>query len=390
MLRGNLRFALIERLSVQTMRYVSAVPRARAEGLVARIYDMIADDFFINGSLTSHSKVPPLLAGVWTGGRESILVADHLDRTTKEAMMAVLSRVNDCPYCGDMLVSLVHGGGKHEAAAQIFSRSEEEISDPTLRERLEWVKAVATPGSPLPAHTPFTAEQLPEVLGSLLAMSHINRFSHVVMGGSPVSAPLGVQAIKSAALRMFGSVLKTTTERPIQPGRALDLLPPAPLPHDMDWAEPNPRIAAALSRWAGAIERESVGVVPPHVQNLVHDNLFGWNGEPMPISRSWVDKEVEGLTGRDRGLARFALVLAKAPYQVDETLVCEILPEDGDETQFIRVLAWASFSAARRIADRVADGVRVSAAANSFGLMSRLPWTRGRRALDQSLSVLVR
>ena len=67
MLPAKLRFELIERMSVKTMRYVSAVPRAKADGLVARIYDMIAEDFFINGSLTSHSKVPPLLAGVWTG-----------------------------------------------------------------------------------------------------------------------------------------------------------------------------------------------------------------------------------------------------------------------------------------------------------------------------------
>jgi hypothetical protein len=77
----------------------------------------------------------------------------------------------------------------------------------------------------------------------------------------------------------------------------------------------------------------------------------------MPISRSWVDKEVEGLTGRDRAIARFALVLAKAPYQVDEALVGEILREDREETRFIRVLAWASFSAARRIAKRIADTV---------------------------------
>lgn len=358
MLPGKFRFELLERMSLKTMRYVSAVPRAKADGLVARIYDMIAEDFFINGSLTSHSKVPPLLAGVWIGGRESILVADRLDRTTKEAMMAVLSRVNDCPYCGDMLISLVHGGGKHEAASQIFSRRDEEIADPTLRARLEWVKAVATPGAQLPADTPFAAEQLPEVLGSLLAMSHINRFSHVVMGGSPVNAPLGFQGIKSAALRMFGSVLKTTTERPIQPGRALDLLPPAPLPDDMCWAEPNPRVASAVSRWAAVVEREAAGVVQPPVRNLVHDNLQSWEGEPMPISRSWVDKEVEGLTSRDRAITRFTLVLAKAPYQVDEALVGEVLRDDRDETRFIRLLAWASFSAARRIAKRVADTVR--------------------------------
>src|SRR5262249_62182675 len=100
MLLTKLRFELIERMSVKTMRYVSAVPRAKANGLVARIYDMIAEDFFINGSLTSHSKVPPLLAGVWTGGRGSILVAGRLDRTAKETMMAGLSRGDRTPSRG--------------------------------------------------------------------------------------------------------------------------------------------------------------------------------------------------------------------------------------------------------------------------------------------------
>ena len=99
-------------------------------------------------------------------------------------------RVNDCLYCGDMLVSLVHGGGKHQVASQIFSRKEEEIADPILRERLEWKKAAATPGSQSPADTPFTAEQLPEVIGSLLAMSHINRFSHVVMAWIAAESPV--------------------------------------------------------------------------------------------------------------------------------------------------------------------------------------------------------
>jgi hypothetical protein len=30
------------------------------------------NDCVINGSLTSHSRVPELLAGVWVGGREAI------------------------------------------------------------------------------------------------------------------------------------------------------------------------------------------------------------------------------------------------------------------------------------------------------------------------------
>jgi hypothetical protein len=352
MLPAKLRFELIERMSVRTMRYVSAVPRAKADGLVARIYDMIAEDFFINGSLTGHSKVPSLLAGVWTGGRESILVTDRLERTTKEAMTAVLSRVNDCLYCGDMLVSLVHGGGKHQAASQILSQSEKEIADPDLRARLEWVKAIAAPGWSAPENTPFAADQLPEVIGSLLAMSHINRFSHVVMDGSPVKAPLGLKGIKSAALRMFGAELKVTTELALEPGRALDLLPAASLPEDMKWASPNPRIAAAVSRWAAAVRRESAHVITPAVRQAVQRSMQSWEGESMPISRSWVEQEIQKLSGQDRDLARLALVVAKAAYQVDDSLVDAVLGEERDEVKLIRVLAWASFSAARRFAER--------------------------------------
>jgi hypothetical protein len=357
MLPAKIRFWLFDRLSVKTMRYVSAVPTSKAEGLVARVYHMIAEDFFINGSLTSHSKVPELLAGVWTGGRETILVSDRVDRTTKEAMTATLSRLNDCPYCGDMLISLVYGGGKHDAAQQIFSESEDQITDDILRDRLAWVIAVSTPGSEVPAQTPFTSEELPEAIGSLLAMSHINRFSHVVMDGSPVNAPFGLQRVKSAALKVFGAELKVTTERRIEPGRALDLLPAAPLPDDMVWAKTNPRIADALSRWAAAIERESSRVVSPAVRELVQESLQRWEGELMPISRSWVDEEVAGLDGKDRHIARLALVAAKASYQVDDALVEAVQGEDRDETRLIRVLAWASFSAARRIAGRIARDI---------------------------------
>jgi Carboxymuconolactone decarboxylase family len=105
MLPKPVRFWLFETLSLKTMRYVQAIPRRKATGLVAQVYNMIEEDFFINGSLTSRSKVPALMAGIWTAGRESILVDDRLDRTTKEAMNAVLSQVNDCPYCGDMLIA---------------------------------------------------------------------------------------------------------------------------------------------------------------------------------------------------------------------------------------------------------------------------------------------
>ena len=355
MLPKRFRFWLFETLSLKTMRYVHAIPRRNAAGLVAQVYEMIEDDFFINGSLTSRSKVPPLMTGIWTAGRESILVDDHLDRTTKEAMNAALSQVNDCPYCGDMLISLVHTGGKHDAASSIFAENESHISNSTLRNRLSWVKSVATPGTKMDMPIPFTAEELPEAIAALMAMSDINRFSHVVMDGSPVSAPLGLQSVKAGALRLFGGELRATHVKRLTPGRALPLLPPAALPEDMQWATPNPRIADALARWSAVVEREASCVGSTEVRKLIVRNLQHWNGEMMPLSRSWVDTEAAVLAGQDRATARLALVLAKAPYQMDETLVEDVLREDRCEERFIRILAWASFSGARRFAQRIAE-----------------------------------
>ncbi len=352
MLPRKLRLWLFDSLSVKTMRYVGAVPRGEATGLTRRVYDMIDEDFFVNGSLTSRSRVPNLLAAIWTGGRETMLVDDHLDRTTKEAICAVLSDLNDCPYCGDMLVSLVHAGDRHRAASAILKRSIEDIEDPILRERLAWVEAVGTPGETDIPPSPFTADELPEVLGSLMAMADINRFSHVVMDGSPVATP---QGLKGAALRRFGVELKGTKTHSAAPALALELLPPAELPDDLAWAAPNPRIADAIARWTATVARETDGVISQAVRDCVAKNLSAWRNERMPISRRWVEEEVCDLEGEERAIARLALVLAKAPYQVSEDLVEDLV--DVDEARFVRILAWASFTAARRFAALVKEAI---------------------------------
>jgi len=345
MLPKRVREYLFEKASVKTMRYVNTVPVRSATGLVKRVYDMIAEDFFVNGSLSSHSQVPELFAGTWLGGRELVLVTDRIDRKTKEAMGATLSYINDCPYCADMLVSLVHGSGDHHAAANLLKESEEAISDATLRERLSWVRRITSEGVTGHADAPFTAEELPEAIGTLFVLNYVNRFSHVVIDGSPVG-----DLFKNSALRLFGYELRETTERKIIAGRALDLLPSAPIPDDMQWARPNPRIAQALARWGAAVERESVHVISQDVRDLVQSRLKTWCGEAMPLSRSWVDQEIEGLNGKDYHVAKLVLVVAKASWQFDDSLVQAVMRHIPDEEHLIRALAYAAFSAARRLA----------------------------------------
>ena len=72
----------------------------------------------------------------------------------------------------------------------------------------------------------------------------------------------------------------------------------------------------------------------------------------MPLSRSWVEEETEALAGPARDVARFALIVAKSALQIDDKLVHRV---HRGETQFIRLLAWASFTGARRVAALVAN-----------------------------------
>lgn len=349
MLPKNLRDRLFEGLSVKTMRYVDAVPTAEATGLLARIYEQIHEDFFINGSLTSHSAVPELLAGVWTGGREAIIQADKLDQKTKEAMAATLSRVNDCPYCGDMLISLVHSAGDPKAARGIFTGEETNLPDTLLEQRLRWVADAATPGSKLPELAPFTEQELPEAIGTLVAMGHINRFSHIVMDGSPV--PFGQSSAKFAALSIFSRELKEVVARQLVPGRALSLLPEGPLPNDMQWALGNPRIADAMGRWAQAIEQHALPWVPAAVASTVMDQLQRWQGEAMPMSRSWVDDAVRHLPDHEQHIASLCLIVALSPWQFSEALILPLVNAGTTKEQLVRMLNFAAFTGARRLGE---------------------------------------
>jgi AhpD family alkylhydroperoxidase len=363
MLPAKLRYWLFDMLSVKTMRFVGAVPTRQAKGLTKTVYDMIRDDFFKNGSLTSRSKVPELMAAIWTAGRETMLVEDKVDRTTKDAISALLSQINACPYCEDMLVSLVSAAGKTKAAMTIFERQDLDARDEEeLAKALDWVRAIAAPEADIIPTTPFSRDQLPEVFGTMMAMSDINRFSHVVMEDSPVSAPFGLNRIKALLLRMFGQELKVTRRINLEHGRSLPLLPSAELPEDMAWAVSNPRVADALARYSAAVDKSIAGIIPEKVRDTVEASLAAWQGEMMPISRAWLEAELADLNEAERKIARLAIVTAKASYQFDAGLAKEVLGEDRNEERFIRILAWASFSGARRFIQLVSE--RENALAN--------------------------
>lgn len=143
-------------------------------------------------------------------------------------------------------------------------------------------------------------------------------------------------------------------ERELEPGRALPLVEEAPLPDDLWWSEPNPRVADALSRWVRAVERHAAPALSPATREFVEAELDGLGGERMPLSRGWVDDAIDDLREGDRDVAKLALAVSKAPYQVGDELVLPVLETKGQKG-LLKVLAWSGMTATRHVTGLAAE-----------------------------------
>jgi hypothetical protein len=96
---------------------------------------------------------------------------------------------------------------------------------------------------------------------------------------------------------------------------------------------------------------ESVGrkFIPGPVRALVLDRVARWNGEMMGPSRAWVEAEIAALDERAKPAARLALVVALAPFQLDQGLVSAFRVGFPSADELLATVSWAAFTAARRI-----------------------------------------
>ncbi|MFD5250923.1 carboxymuconolactone decarboxylase family protein [Amycolatopsis sp. NPDC058340] len=297
------------RRAVREARYVRPVPFGRATGLVRDVYRRLERDFgMLAPPVAVHSPSPAVLAASWVMLRESLVAAGETSRADREIVATLVSRGNSCPYCVE-----VHGmaldslGRSSEATAIAEGRP---VADP-----------LAGPLSPV-ARSELTAVAF--------TFHYLNRVVSVFLGPSPLpsSVPDSARARAKAVLRRF---LRPVTGA--SPGESLDLLPVGS--RDFGWAAGNPVVEDAFSRAAAAF---GALAVPSVVREVVARELSTWDGSPPGLSRSWVD-------AFDDPVVRLALVVAKAPYQVDDALVAAAgLPD----RELVELVGWTSFTAAAR------------------------------------------
>ncbi|MEV6304179.1 carboxymuconolactone decarboxylase family protein [Actinoplanes sp. NPDC051861] len=322
------------------VRYVTPVAPDRAEPLVAAVYRRVEQDFgMLAPPIALHSPAPPVLAGAWMMLRESLLANGPASRAAREAVAAGVSRANRCPYCVDVHATALAGLMRGPDTAALLTGRLDELRTEGLSALTGWAGAPDRP-------PPFPPAHAPQLIAVAVVFHYFNRMVNVFLPDSPLPPVPG--PVKTVLRRGAARILGGLAERGHAPGEAPGLLPPAPVPADLDWTAGEPHLAAAFARAGAVIDAAGDRVVPPDVRAMVRDRLSA-SVAPLPsmTERRWVEDAVAGLATADRAAGRFALLVAYASYRVTPADVAGLRARDLDDRSVVELAAWAALTTAR-------------------------------------------
>jgi AhpD family alkylhydroperoxidase len=330
------------------VKHVHPVRPEAATGLVSAVYEQLARDFQLVAPLTLTSPLPSLLAASWTLVRET-LVTGAVPRLEKELVALGVSKANACPYCVSAHALMLRGRAQAEVAKAMAQGEVEAIANSRFRALGVWALNSRSPDHPAVVGPPFDARSAPEFVGTAVAFHAINRMVDIFLEADPLDMPMGLkwaaELLTKPVAATFGRRMVDLTPRP---GESLTLLPPALLPADLQWAEPNPVVAGAVARAAAVTEQLGATLVPDEARTVVLEHVSRWRGEAMGPSRAWVEEAIGPVAPRARPAARLGLLAALASFQIDEGVVRAFREQSASDQALLGTAAWAAFTAARR------------------------------------------
>ncbi|MDG4793444.1 carboxymuconolactone decarboxylase family protein [Micromonospora sp. WMMD1082] len=343
------------RASLSHIRRIAPVPPGSATGVVVRVYGQMEAEFgMLAPPVALHAAAPETLAAVWMMLRETLLAGDPADRAAKEAVAAAVSRANACPYCVEVHGAAFAGVGGDGLSSGVVTGHVDQIDDPWLRELTMWAAASGHRAAGARRRAPFEVDRAPSFIGVAMMFHYINRMVTVYLGESPLlPIPRGGHALaRRMAVRIFGHFARVG----LPAGLATELLPAAPAPEDLAWAATGSAMADALARGFHAVDRAGTAAIPSQVRAVVATGLDDPDATPPGLLiDDWLAGHLTGVAPADRPLARLALLTAWAPHRVTDTDLADLRAAGLDDAALIRVTAWSSLAAARRIAVRLFD-----------------------------------
>ena len=328
------------------IKYIKPVKPKDAEGLVAPVYSQIKRDFGkVVEPFLLHSPLPELLAGAWMACRETEVVG-RVPREVKEAVAAVVSKQNLCPYCVDAHTIMLSAGGEGKLAESIRNGNYREISDPKTQAIIEWTQKAAPPKMEH-ANPPFTQTEASEIIGTIVYFHYINRMANILLTETPL--PSKNPAFKSIFNHVASWMFSDAVHSPKTVGDSLQFLPETKLPTDLGWAAPAENVAGAFARFSKAIEIDGEYALPIEVRTLAQREIYKLIGEAQAPADQIRQLTAELNDPALEAAAQLTLLAALAPGMVDEKTISMYRQHYSEDTKLLGALAWASFTAARKI-----------------------------------------
>lgn len=295
---------------------------------------------------TLHLPLPELFAGAWMACRESLL-AGSVRRDVKEAVASTVSLINRCPYCVDAHNIMMLAFSGRDYSSQILEGRYDDIDDPEIGNAAKWAAATLSPGSSLLFSPPFSAREAPEYIGTAVLFHYINRMVTILLGASPLPFRRGI--LKRLSQRMAVLFFSKAVRLKKEPCTSLDLLPASDLSPDLDWSKPSPCIAGAYAAFSRAVDHAGEAVLSEPLRASVSGALDAWDGRAFGPGKQLPTDCISNYSGPERIAGEMALLSALAPYRVTERMMEDFVSCYPADEQMLAVLAWGSFSAARRI-----------------------------------------
>lgn len=327
------------------VNHVEPVTPRDARGVVADVYAEARREFGrLPEPVSMLSPDEELLAAWWATLRE-ILLAGHTPRARKEAVAAAVAAIQRCPWCIDAHTTMLYAAGESDTAAAILNDRALSDSDP-IASYVAWARGTAAPGGP---EAPFGSDDAVEYVGTAMIFHFVTRLVLVLL--DETFLPGGPRA-QSLLRRAAGIAFARKVRANHRSGLATARLKPYPLPDDLKWAAGASPVAASLAALTGRLEESQH--LPDESRSVVQSAITAWAGEAMPVSSSWTNEHTDGLPEELRPAARLALLTSLAPHQVTDADVKAARPLLATDASFVAALAWAAWSAARRVASWMA------------------------------------
>lgn len=331
------------------VKYVNIIPPARAQGPVAAVYKQARRELGILPEVvTMFSPAPEVCVAAWALFREVMTATGQVPRSAKEAVAAVVSRQNECPYCLDAHASMLYAADSGGFATQLLRGIPVGQLEHSMRPLAEWAER-ATRQATASGQVPFQAAQLPELIGTIAEFHFVNRVTNVLVPRTFLPGPRGAHRVmrSAAGVALRGKIRKT---RPSGRAAGFDFSAAIRLPDDLSWARPSPSVAAALAGLSAATDAMIAQTVSAPATAAVRYAIARWTGEAPPLGRAWLEEALVAVPAQDRPAARLALLAAFAPYRVTDEDVRACRAHHPADSDLIGLLAWSAFTAARRVA----------------------------------------